>query len=77
MVKYARKLVRNVESYGYDSESVDSYTTLDSRGSKTRELDNMKIRLDHVESFLKDMAQVCLVVVETKISYSKNNPEIH
>ena len=58
MVKYARKLVRNVESYGYDTESVSSYTTLDSRGSKTRELDNMKVRLDRVESFLKDMAQV-------------------
>lgn len=59
MVKYARKLVRNVESSGYESESVDSYGTLDRDGGKIQELNDVKIRLDRVEAFLKDIAQVC------------------
>ncbi|KAH6906476.1 hypothetical protein BKA70DRAFT_1190361 [Coprinopsis sp. MPI-PUGE-AT-0042] len=57
MVKYARKLVRNVESNGYESESVDSYGTLDRDGGKIHELNDVKIRLDRVESFLKDITQ--------------------
>ncbi|EAU90853.1 hypothetical protein CC1G_11807 [Coprinopsis cinerea okayama7 len=52
-VKYARKLVQNVDSYDLDVE--DPYGT--ERNRRIHELNDVKIRLDRVEEFLKDQVQ--------------------